>query len=223
MMVIHKNKHPVISYFRIRSRAEPIRLILEEAGVPYVDHYVDFKEWQDLKPKMPFKVLPSYREGDLLLVESRAIYRYLARKHHLYGRDDMEAVQCDILDEAIRDAEQALGNLFWDKDFAAKGPGFKQNELPATLNNFEQYLANTARDGAYCAGSLLTFVDFVLWNYLDMVRAFANDTLQQFPTLCQIKTAVETRPRIHAYLHSERRPSTISVSKASFGGTPETS
>jgi glutathione S-transferase len=222
-MAIDNKIQPIITYFKIRGRAEPIRLILEEVGVSYIDHYVDFIGWQDLKPKMPFKVLPSYREGDVLLVESRAIYRYLARKYQLYGRDDMEAVQCDILDEAIRDAEQALGNLFWDKEFSAKAPGFKQNELPITLNNFEQYLGNPALDDAYCVGSSLTFVDFVLWNYLDKVRAFSNKTLLQFPTLCRIKTAVETRPRIHAYLKSERRPATITVSKASFGGTPETS
>jgi glutathione S-transferase len=135
----------------------------------------------------------------------------------------MEAVQCDILDEAIRDAEQALGNLFWDKQFATKATSFKQIELPATLNNFELYLGTIVRDGTYCVGNSLTFVDFVLWNYLDMVRAFSNDILLQFSTLCQIKIAVETRPRIHAYLKSVRRPATITVSKASFGGTPETS
>ncbi|MGD8595048.1 MAG: glutathione S-transferase family protein [Gammaproteobacteria bacterium] len=214
---------PIITYFAIRGRAEPIRLMLEEVGVSYIDHYVSFREWQDLKPKMPFKVLPSYKDGDLLIVESRAIYRYLARKYDLYGRNDIEAVQCDILDEAIRDAQQALGGLFWDKEFQTKADSFKKNELVSTLNNLEDYLARTASSDSHCVGESITFVDFILWNYLDWVRAFSNETLVRFPILCRNKQAIETRPNIQAYLKSDRRPPTLTVSKALFGGTPETS
>jgi glutathione S-transferase len=91
------------------------------------------------------------------------------------------------------------------------------------LNNLENYLQKTTQSDNYCVGDSISFVDFLLWNYLDWVRAFSNATLVQFPILCRIKNTIEARPNIDAYLNSGRRPATITVPRASFGGTPETS
>lgn len=215
--------NPVITYFPIRGRAEPIRLILEEVSIPYDENRVQLRDWKTLKPSMPFKALPCYQEGDLTIVESRAVCRYLARKYQLYGSSEDKMIRCDILDEAIRDAETALGGLFWDADFDSKQESFKKKQLVFSLRNFENYLASYPRSPEYCVGNAITFVDFVLWNYLDWVRAFSYETLLQFPILMTIKTAVEARPNIQTYLRSSRRPSTITVPMATFGGTPETS
>ena len=38
-----------LTYFDIRARAEPIRLLFAVAGEDYEDHRVDFKTWPDVK------------------------------------------------------------------------------------------------------------------------------------------------------------------------------
>jgi hypothetical protein len=47
--------------------------------------------------------------------------------------------------------------------------------------------------------------------------------LNKFDKLVEFKNLMEGRPRISAYLKSDRRPKTLTVSLSHFGGTPETS
>jgi len=55
------------------------------------------------------------------------------------------------------------------------------------------------------------------------VRPFSQHTLDRFETLRAFKRRIEARPRIVAYPSSGRRPATLTISTAPFGGTPETS
>jgi glutathione S-transferase len=88
---------PVITYFAIRGRAEPIRLILEELGIKYLDNPVAGADWRELKAQMPFGKVPMFEDGEFTIHESHAIYRYLARKYDLYGENENECIQCEML------------------------------------------------------------------------------------------------------------------------------
>jgi glutathione S-transferase len=81
---------PLLTYFDVRCRAEIVRLILEETATSYRERRVDVAEWPMLKPTLLFGQLPTYEDGDLLIVQSHAICRYLARKHDLQGADERE-------------------------------------------------------------------------------------------------------------------------------------
>ena len=50
-----------------------------------------------------FGQLPCLRHGDLQLVQSSAIMRYLARKHDLYGAGDVEASLIDMIHDGQED------------------------------------------------------------------------------------------------------------------------
>jgi len=77
--------------------------------------------------------LPLLRIDGLNLVQKMAAVRYLARKHGLYGKDNVEATQIDILAETLADyagkdhdkylprLERALGGKQW---FVGDGPSF---------------------------------------------------------------------------------------------------
>ena len=80
---------PTVTYFDVRARAEPIRLILEELGVQYEDRQITDQEWSRLRSSTPFGWLPVYRDGDLEIWQSNAIYRHLARVHDLYGSNEV--------------------------------------------------------------------------------------------------------------------------------------
>ena len=47
-----------LTYFAIRGRGEPIRLLLVEAGQEFTDERVQFADWPALKPSTPFGQLP---------------------------------------------------------------------------------------------------------------------------------------------------------------------
>jgi glutathione S-transferase len=98
---------PLLTYFNVRGRAEIVRLILEETATPHRERCVDVAEWPTLKPTLPFGQLPTYEDGDLLIVQNHAICRYLARKHDLQGADEREHIRCDIVEEAFVDTLKA--------------------------------------------------------------------------------------------------------------------
>jgi len=219
----NEDSTPLLTYFDIRGRAEVIRLILEEAAAPYRERRVQEQEWAAVKPTMPFGQMPLYQEGELLIPQSHAIYRYLARKHDLYGQHEAERVRCDIVEEVFVDAQNALGGFYWSPKFAEQRAEFERTRLPELLARLERLLADNESGHGFWVGRGLTYVDFCAWHFLDYVRPFSQATLEKFQLLSAFKQRIAARPHIAAYLASERRPRTLTVSMAPFGGTPETS
>jgi glutathione S-transferase len=213
----------LLTYFDIRGRAEVIRLILEEVAAPYRERRVQEQDWVAVKPSMPFGQMPLYQEGELVIPQSHAIYRYLARKYGLCGQDEQERIRCDIVEEVFVDAQNVLGGFYWHPKFAEQRAEFERTRLPELLAGLQRLLAANAEGRAFWVGCGLTYVDFCAWHFLDYVRPFSQATLEQFQLLYAFKQRIEARPRIAAYLASERRPRTLTVSMAPFGGTPETS
>jgi glutathione S-transferase len=214
---------PVLTYFDVRGRCEVIRLILEETATPYRERRIRVEEWPTVKPSMPFGQVPLYEEGDLVIPQSHAIYRHLARKHGLYGKDERERVRCDIVEEAFVDAQNTIGTFFWNAKFNELRADFERTTLPELMRRLEQLFIQNEDGRGHWVGRALTYVDFCAWHFLDYVRPFSQRTLEQFETLYAFKQRIEARPRIAAYLASERRPRTQTVCMAPFGGTPETS
>lgn len=213
---------PRLTYFDIRGRAEPIRLLLEELEVPYEDRRVSIEEWPALKPTLPFGQLPIYEEGSRLVPQAQAILRHLARKHDRYGGDEDERIRCDVIAEAVADARTAFSRLLWDPQFDEKRQGYL-DKLPATLGSLERCLQQNPGAPPHWVGRQPSYVDALAFAYLDSQRRLAADILSRFPTLSEFKQCFSERPRVASYLQSGRRPPTFTVSLAPFGGTPETS
>ncbi|HTR63398.1 MAG TPA: glutathione S-transferase family protein [Candidatus Binataceae bacterium] len=183
---------------------EVIRLIFEELGIEYQERHVIGDDWQALKPKTPFGGLPIYQEGDLVLVQSRAIFRYLARKHGLYGSTEADQAQCDIVAEAIDDAEVSLWRWLCDADPEEKRAAFAGGELSMTLGRLQKWFRRNGDGAQFWVGDSMTYADFMAFAYLDEVRAFFPETLAQFPALHAFYDRVAARRRIAAYLKSPR-------------------
>lgn len=214
---------PKLTYFDVRGRAEVIRLLLEETGTAYVEHRVTLEEWPTLKPTLAFGQLPLYEEAGLVLNQSQAIYRHLARKFDLYGDNEQERTRCDIVQETFVEAQLNIGGFFWNPEFAKLRDNYEAVELPALLARLQKLLDMNTSNSDYWVGQRLSYVDFIAWHTLDYVRAFSRKTLDKYVQLARFRESISARPRIAAYLASSRRPATLTVAMSPFGGTPETS
>jgi glutathione S-transferase len=212
-----------LTYFDVRGRAEVVRLLLEESAAPYRERRVALEEWAALKPSLLLGQLPMYEEGDLVILQSHAIYRHLARKHGLYGDDERDRVRCDIVEETFVDAQNELGGFYWNPKFAELRHEYERDKLPVLLDRIQRLFAQNAGGSGFWVGDRLSFVDFLAWHFLDCVRPFSQRTLDRFEVLAAFKRRIEALPRIAAYLSSSRRPATLTVRVAPFGGTVETS
>jgi glutathione S-transferase len=111
---------PVLTYFPIRGRAEPIRLLLEDAQIKYEDHR-NFN-WQQEKPnrdKYPFGQLPCMSFGSLHIVQQDAILRHLAREHNYYGTLPEEMADADMIAGAVEDLKGPYGKAIYGGDFVS--------------------------------------------------------------------------------------------------------
>eukprot|EP00978_Attheya_sp_CCMP212_P008671 scaffold20392_cov55-Attheya_sp.AAC.2 len=66
-----------VTYFDIEGRAEPIRLALKLAQLPFEDERIKFPEWQELKPKTPYGQLPLLTVDGKMKSQSDAMIRWV--------------------------------------------------------------------------------------------------------------------------------------------------
>jgi len=205
-----------LTYFAVRGRAEPARLVLEDQGVDYENRFVSMEEWPKLKPEFKFGQLPVYSDDENRIEESFAIYNHLARRFGLLPKSEKDLIRHDQVNSLILTSALELGMLFWDPQFEKKRGEMREQKLPTRLRNLERFHSETS--GPYWMGDRIHYADYGVWCYLDTVRMFAEDILRDYPRLSLFKKTMESRPRINAYLRSDRRPKSYTVSMAPFGG-----
>lgn len=83
------------------------------------------------------------------LVQSMAITRYLARKHKLYGADEAEMVQCDIISDCYLDWKAALKFNDYGEHYGAT--------LKKFMPRFQRFIDSNPTHSGYLVGSSLTF------------------------------------------------------------------
>ncbi|XP_076482903.1 glutathione S-transferase-like [Bombus vancouverensis nearcticus] len=57
---------------------------------------------------MPYKMLPVLEIDGKPVAQSNAVARYLAKKYDLMGRNEWDAMICDVLVDALGDLKQVL-------------------------------------------------------------------------------------------------------------------
>merc|ERR1712127_878081 len=89
------------TYFNMRGRAEPTRLILAQAGAEYEEVRIPWggftpsEEWLKVKPSVPMGQVPFMEVDGKMICQSMAIARYCAKKYGLAGATDLEAALAD--------------------------------------------------------------------------------------------------------------------------------
>lgn len=143
------------------------------------------------KDYAPFGQLPVLRDGDLILCESGAICRHLARKCRIDGCTDDERARVDMYFELAKDIKGKKGGLFDDK--------MKQG-----LANFLK-AAEDACDGRHFVGRSLTLADVAMFEALHGCTEAKPGSLGGYPKLSAFVSYFATMPNVERYLDSARR------------------
>merc|ERR1712212_1297066 len=94
-----------LTYFNLRARAEPARLVLAYAGAKYDDvrlpaPWDNPKPWAALKPTTPYGQCPLLEWDGEEIAQSMAITRFLAAQFGLKGRNNVEGAQVEELNKS---------------------------------------------------------------------------------------------------------------------------
>ncbi|XP_027708686.1 glutathione S-transferase-like isoform X1 [Vombatus ursinus] len=202
---------PKLYYFDGRGRMESVRWLLAAAGVEFEEVLLETaEELQNLIKggKLMYEQLPMVEIDGMMMVQTRAILRYIAGKYNLYGKDLKEQVLIDMYVEGMRDLYDIimLSPLSLPED---KEKNFSFISEKATQRFFPVYEKALKDHGKnYLVGNQLSWADIHLLELILMVEECKSDALSAFPKLQEFKARVSKLPRIQKFLQpgSPRRP-----------------
>jgi glutathione S-transferase len=214
----------------IQGRGEFIRLALEEAGAPYIDvarrsgqsygvpALVRYLEGGRIKTP-PFAP-PFLKAGKQIVGQTANILLFIGARHGLAPRQEagrlwtnqLQLTIADFLDEVHDTHHPIASGLYYEdqrKEAARRAADFLKARAPKFLGYFEQVLARNPSGDKHLVGRRLTYADLSLFQIVAGLRyAFprAMTRLQKrHPHVIALHDRVAKRPRIAAYLASERR------------------
>ena len=213
----------------VPGRGEFVRLVLEEAGVPWVDVARRPKrEGGGIETVLAFYAgksaghaifaPPVLKRGDFVLAQTAAICDFLGRRHGLApdGAEgaahalELQLTIADLVAEVHDTHHPISAALRYEQQRAAakkRAAHFVKARLPRYLGYFERVLQENG--GGVLVGRELSHADLSLFQALEGLayafpRAFAAASAAT-PGLHALRERVRARPRIAAYLASERR------------------
>ena len=201
---------PTLTYFDIRGRAEPIRMVLSFLDIEFTDTQVTLAQWGKTPLPTPFGRMPVYREGNLEIPETFAIMAYIGRKHSLCGVGELDRIRCDVTVEAWRDYGNRIANLFGAESTSGEArKNFLREDQPSLLADLETYYLQNESSSGYWAGDTITIGDFAAFHMIDGLAQQSASTLVNVPALLAFHEFFAAQPKIKRYLESPRRPAAL--------------
>lgn len=213
----------------IPGRGEFVRLVLEEAAVLYVDvarlPETDGGGFAALRSVMQQMDLPTalfappiLQYNDLWLSQSTNIALYLARRHKMLPQDlgaqhmanQIALTIADLVDE-VHDTHHPISVADYYESQKPEARRRAAHFVSARIPKFVGYLERCIErsGGPFLLGEIFTFVDLFAFQVLEgLQHAFPKSTEAVAPRMTRLlalQRAVAERPRVAAYLSSDRR------------------
>ncbi|HKA32530.1 MAG TPA: glutathione S-transferase [Candidatus Binatia bacterium] len=210
----------------IQGRGEFIRLALEDAGGRYVDvarekggmdKLFRFLESPSVK-RAPYAP-PFLKSENVVIGQTANILLYLGPRLGLAPRREadrlwahqLQLTVADLVEEASEVHHPIAGMLYYEqqkREAKRRAEDFRKRRIPKYLGYFERAIQRNGRSG-YAVGNKATYVDLSLFQIMEGLRyAFPRAMKRherKLKRLAALRDKIAKRPRLAAYLASERR------------------
>jgi len=214
---------PTLGYWNIRGLGQSIRLLLAFTGTDFNENLYNFgeapnfnrSEWLEVKNSLGFNFpnLPYYIDKNIKITESNAIARYIGRKNGLDGKSQEEKVFVDMIENISYNLHNEFADLCYKPILEEKHQNFLFL-LKEKLKNISKFLGNKK----FIISNEVTFVDFHMYEILDILKIFSPETFNQFPNLIEYLINIENLPSIKSYMKSPKFIKTPIFAKNAYWG-----
>ena len=210
----------------IQGRGEFVRLALEAGGADYVDiarrgergMAAMMRFMQAPRVKRPPYAPPFLKAGKLVIAQTALILHYLGPRLRLVPRNEADRMWAHQLQLTVTDLVLEIHNthhpiasaLYYEeqrREAKRYVEQFWRHRAPKRLGYFERVLEGGG--GPYVFGQNVSYVDLSLFQIVEGLRYAFPKRMKRFekkvPNLIALRDRVAKRPRVAAYLASERR------------------
>ena len=201
-------------YFKMRALAEAPQLLMHYADIEYNyimswDYYD--KEWQEVKPQIPFKQLPMIVVDDEHeICQSIAILNFIQNIAGLKLEDPVQEAKANAI---LQSAQELFLPLNPAVNFAVGDDFIKRRDdmLPFLQTRFEELekIINL-NGGRFFIDDTPRACDFAVFHHLDLSRKLDGKIIKEFPRLEKFLDDIASLSSIESYL--SERPELIDVS-----------
>jgi glutathione S-transferase len=218
-------RYELYYWAEIQGRGEFVRLALEEAGADYVDvvrrkgGMAKMERFlESARVEHPPFAPPFLKAGKLVIAQTANILLFLGQKHGLAPKSEegrlwthqLQLTLADLVVEA-HDTHHPLGAGFYYEDqkpeAKRRSADFLKARVPKFLDYFETVLKRNKT--GWLTGRSLTYADLGLFQIVEGLRYAFPKAMKKIerkhPRVVALHDRVTQRPRIKAYLASERR------------------
>jgi glutathione S-transferase len=215
----------------IQGRGEFVRLALEEAAADYVDVArmpvrdglgvpAMLRMMEDAPAgRLPFAP-PFLKAGRQVIAQTANILQYLAPRLGLVPKAEatrlwahqLQLTLADFVNEIHDTHHPIAGALYYDEqkpEARRRSANFRKERLPKFLDYFEGVLGTNPGGNRHLIGKSLSYVDLSMFQLIGGLNyAFPRAMARRkagWPRLLDLHRRVMARPRIAAYLASDRR------------------
>jgi glutathione S-transferase len=168
-----------LTYFNYDGgRGEPIRIAFHAAGIAIEDERISYQEFAEMRQSTPFNSVPVLEIDGAPVTQSNAMCRYVGKMANLYPSDDLQALYCDEVMDAVEDLTHYVVPTFRLKGDELRLAREKLVEgwMSTYVRGLEGLLT---RGGKYFADDRLTMADLKAFN---VTQWLGSGQLEHVPT-----------------------------------------
>uniref|UniRef100_A0A7N6FFF7 Glutathione S-transferase n=1 Tax=Anabas testudineus TaxID=64144 RepID=A0A7N6FFF7_ANATE len=197
----------VLHYFNGRGKMESIRWLLTVAEVEFDEVFLTTRaQYEKLLSDgaLMFQQVPLVEIDGMKLIQTKAILKYIADKHNLYGKDLKDRVMIDMYSEGLMDLMELIMVLPFTQDVKSKLDNLESKARERYLPVFEKALAGPV----YLVGGKLSLADVLLVESTLMLEEKFPAILSGFPNVKAFQGRMVQIPAIKRFLQpgSKRKP-----------------
>lgn len=191
-------------------RAEPLRIAFHAAGIDFEDHRISFPEFGEMRGDLRFNAVPVLEIDGTVVTQSNAMNRYIGKMAGMYPTDDLQALYCDEVMDALEDLLHYIVQTFFleGDELRLAREKLVDGWLAVFLKGLDELLVRGG--GEYFADKALTMADLKTFV---QIRSLCAGNLDHVPTdivqrlapgLVEHKERIESDPRVIAYYAARR-------------------
>ena len=186
-------------------RGEPIRIAFHVAGIDFEDKRLSFREFSEMRQGTRFNSLPVLEIDGAAVTQSNALCRYVGKMAGLYPADDLQALYCDEVLDALEDISHYIVPTFRleGDELRLAREKLVDGWLSVYLRGLDELLARGG--GKYFADNGLTVADLKAFVQTRWLRSgsldhIPTDLVQRLaPGLVEHQERIESDSRVVAY------------------------